>query len=39
MGLERGWLCTTWFRLAHADYDELRRLMTFLGETVKTFAR
>jgi phosphoribosylaminoimidazole carboxylase (NCAIR synthetase) len=38
-GLERGWLCNTWFRLSHPDYDELRRLMTFLGETVKTFAR
>jgi len=37
--LDRGWLCNTWFRLAHADFDELRRSMTFLGETVKTRAR
>jgi hypothetical protein len=37
--LDRGWLCNTWFRLAHEDFDELRRSMTFLGETVKTRAR
>lgn len=37
--LDRGWLVNTWFRLAHEDYDELRRAMTFLGETVKTTAR
>lgn len=38
-GLDRGWLCNTWFRLAHEDYDELRRAMDFIGETVKTRAR
>ncbi len=38
-GLDRGWLCNTWFRLAHDDYDELRRAMDFIGETVKTRAR
>ena len=38
-GLDRGWLCNTWFRLAHADYDELRNAMTFIGETVKARAR
>jgi biotin carboxylase len=37
--LDRGWLVNTWFRLTHADYDELRSAMTFLGETVKTTAR
>jgi hypothetical protein len=38
-GLDRGWLCNTWFRLVHEDFDELRRAMTFLGETVKSRAR
>ena len=38
-GLDRGWLVNTWFRLKHEDYDELRRLMTFLGETVRADAR
>lgn len=38
-GLDRGWLCNTWFRLAHEDFDELRRAMTFLGDTVKTHTR
>ena len=37
--LERGWLVNTWFRLKHPDYDTLRELMTFLGETVKVEAR
>ncbi len=37
--LDKGWLVNTWFRLRHEDYDELRRLMTFLGETVKADAR
>lgn len=38
-GLDKGWLCNTWFRLKHEDYDRLRELMTFVGETVKTDAR
>lgn len=38
-GLDKGWLVNTWFRLRHADYDQLRELMTFLGETVKADAR
>jgi biotin carboxylase len=37
--LDRGWLCNTWFRLAHEDFDELRRSMNYLGETVKARAR
>ena len=37
-GLDKGWLVNTWFRLKHPDYDELRALMTFLGETVKADA-
>ena len=38
-GLDKGWLVNTWFRLKHPDYDQLRALMTFLGETVKSDAR
>jgi hypothetical protein len=38
-GLDKGWLVNTWFRLKHADYDTLRELMKFLGETVKADAR
>jgi formate-dependent phosphoribosylglycinamide formyltransferase (GAR transformylase) len=38
-GLDKGWLCNTWFRLRHPDYDELRAMMKFLGETVKTTAQ
>ncbi len=37
--LDKGWLVNTWFRLRHHDYDELRNLMTFLGETVQATAR
>jgi biotin carboxylase len=38
-GLDKGWLVNTWFRLRHEDYDMLRELMTFLGETVKADAK
>ena len=38
-GLDKGWLVNTWFRLRHENYDTLRELMTFLGETVKSDAR
>ena len=38
-GLDRGWLCNTWFRLTHPDYDALRDAMTYIGEHVKTRAR
>ncbi|MGE3173075.1 MAG: acetyl-CoA carboxylase biotin carboxylase subunit family protein [Planctomycetota bacterium] len=37
--LDKGWLVNTWFRLRHEDYDALRELMTFLGDTVKSHAR
>lgn len=39
LGLDRGWLVNTWFRLKHTDYDQLRELMSFLGDTVKVDAR
>ena len=38
-GLDRGWLVNTWFRLKHENYDHVRELMTFLGETVRADAR
>ncbi|MFY9341454.1 MAG: ATPase [Planctomycetota bacterium] len=38
-GLDKGWLVNTWFRLRHPDYDQVRELMTFLGEAVKADAR
>ena len=37
--LDKGWLCNTWFRLRHPDYDQLRDQMTFLGRTVRSTAR
>jgi biotin carboxylase len=37
-GLDRGWLVNTWFRLRHEDYDQVRQLMTYLGETVRADA-
>jgi len=37
--LDKGWLCNTWFRLRHEDYDQVRELMTFLGRTVRCVAR
>ncbi|MBK8098803.1 MAG: ATP-grasp domain-containing protein [Planctomycetes bacterium] len=36
--LDKGWLCNTWFRLKHTDYDEVRSAMTFLGDNVKAIA-
>lgn len=38
-GLDRGWLVNTWFRLKHEDYDRVREMMTFLGQTVRADAR
>jgi hypothetical protein len=36
--LEKGYYCNTWFRLRHPDYDELRRALDFIGETVRVRA-
>jgi len=36
---EKGYLANAWFRLAHPDYDELRRMMTFVGRTLRLRAR
>ncbi len=32
--LSKGYLCNTWFRLHHPDYDQLRDLMTFIGHNL-----
>ena len=37
--LDKGWLCNTWFRLRHEDYDTLRGLMTRIGATVRCHAQ
>jgi hypothetical protein len=34
-----GYMANAWLRLKHADYDELRRIMNFVGETLKVRAR
>ena len=36
--LEKGYFCNTWFRLRHPDYDELRRALDFIGDTVRVRA-
>jgi formate-dependent phosphoribosylglycinamide formyltransferase (GAR transformylase) len=34
-----GYMANAWIRMRHPDYDELRRMMTVVGETVKVRAR
>jgi D-alanine-D-alanine ligase-like ATP-grasp enzyme len=36
--VEGGYMANTWLRLRHPDYDELRRIMDTIGETVKVHA-
>ena len=36
--LRLGYLVNAWFRLRHPDYDRLRAMMEFIGETVKVQA-
>jgi formate-dependent phosphoribosylglycinamide formyltransferase (GAR transformylase) len=36
--IEKGYLANAWFRLKHPDYDELRRMMDFIGRTLKVRA-
>jgi len=36
--LDKGYLVNTWFRLRHPDYDELRRSLDFIGDTVRMHA-
>ncbi len=33
--IDKGYLANAWFRLRHPDYDELRRMMDFIGATLR----
>jgi hypothetical protein len=37
--VEAGYMANAWMRLRHPDYDELRRMLNRVGETVKVRAR
>ncbi len=37
-GVEAGYMANAWMRVRHPDYDELRRIMSEIGETVKVHA-
>ena len=37
--VEAGYMANAWIRLRHPDYDQLRRLLNTVGETVKIRAR
>ncbi|MEP7027853.1 MAG: ATPase [Candidatus Eisenbacteria bacterium] len=37
--VEAGYMANAWVRARHPDYDELRRLFDFVGETVKVHAQ
>jgi len=34
-----GYMANAWIRMRHRDYDELRRMLDFVGQTAKVFAR
>jgi hypothetical protein len=34
-----GYKANAWVRMRHPDYDELRRMLTTVGETVRLYAR
>jgi formate-dependent phosphoribosylglycinamide formyltransferase (GAR transformylase) len=38
-GVEAGYMANAWVRMRHADYDELRRMLNAVGETLKVRAR
>jgi formate-dependent phosphoribosylglycinamide formyltransferase (GAR transformylase) len=38
-GVEAGYMANAWVRMKHPDYDELRRMLDRVGETVKVRAR
>jgi hypothetical protein len=38
MSVESGYMANAWVRLKHPDYDELRRILDTIGETVKVHA-
>jgi carbamoylphosphate synthase large subunit len=37
--VEAGYMANAWVRMKHPDYDELRRMLNTVGETVKVHAR
>ena len=37
--VEAGYMANAWIRMKHPDYDELRRMLNIVGETVKVRAR
>jgi hypothetical protein len=37
--VEAGYMANAWIRLRHPDYDELRRMLDVVGQTVKVRAR
>ena len=34
----RGYMANAWVRMKHPDYDELRRMLDVVGQTVKVIA-
>ena len=38
-GVEGGYMANAYIRMRHPDYDELRRIMNHVGETVRVLAR
>lgn len=38
-GVEAGYMANAWVRMKHPDYDELRRMLGVVGETLKVRAR
>lgn len=37
--VDAGYMANAWVRMRHPDYDELRKILDFVGETVKVYAR
>jgi hypothetical protein len=37
--VEAGYMANAWMRMKHPDYDELRRMLDTVGQTVKLHAR
>ena len=37
--VEAGYMANAWLRARHPDYDELRKMLDFVGETIKVHAR
>jgi len=36
--IEAGYMANAWMRVRHPDYDELRRILNEIGETVRVHA-